>query len=304
MRSTRQFGRLGLPAIVIHGGAGTFPDLSEEESALLLEALGTAREAGWEVLERGGSAYDAVVEAVASLEDSGRFNAGRGAVPTDDGAVEFDAGVMDAATGAVGALCAATYPANPVRAARAVAAVGGVPDGPVLLAGAGADDFCAKAGLEAMRPQWLTKGAGRAGPPSALSKEGTVGAVAVDRGGQVAAATSTGGRSGQRRGRVGDSPIPGAGVLAHRCGVAVSATGAGEAFLVAGFSHRVAWERQAGRPLHEAVEAALSAVGELGGTGGAVALSDAGEFVASFTTPAMARAWRGEGAREAYLLPG
>lgn len=304
MRTTRQFGQLGLPAIVVHGGAGTFPDLSEEESAVLLQALEAAREAGWEVLAAGGSAYDAVVEAVASLEDSGRFNAGRGAVPTAQGAVEFDASVMDAATGAVGALCAATYPANPVRAARAVAAAGGVPDGPVLLAGTGADDFCAEAGLGAMRPEWLTRGAGAADPRGPLSKEGTVGAVAVDRGGQVAAATSTGGRSGQRRGRVGDSPVPGAGVLAHRCGVAVSATGAGEAFLVAGFAHRVAWERQAGRLLHEAVEVALSAVGELGGTGGGIALSDTGEFVAAFTTPAMARAWRGEGKKEAHLLPG
>jgi beta-aspartyl-peptidase (threonine type) len=313
---------LGRPALVVHGGAGAFAAVScDEDVAVLTAALEESTAAGWSVLAAGGSALDAVVEAVASLEDSGCFNAGRGAVPTDDGTVELDASVMDGVTGRVGALCAATRPANPVRAARAVAELRGVPDGPVLLAGTGADRFCEEEGLEAMRPEWLRAHGGSGGavplwsersdqaraPGPVISEEGTVGAVAVDAAGGVAAATSTGGRTGQRRGRVGDSPIPGAGVLAvplARSGsVAVSATGAGEAFLVTGFAHRIAWEIEHGSSLVEATEHALAVVGQLGGTGGGIAVDAAGQMVASFTSPAMARAWRGSGTGAAYLFP-
>jgi beta-aspartyl-peptidase (threonine type) len=302
---------LGLPAVLIHGGAGVFSAVtSDEDAEALVAALEQSTDAGWGVLAGGGSSLEAVIEAVVALEDSGRFNAGRGAVPTKDGEVELDASVMDAASGMVGAICASTYPANPVRAARAVAEVGGVPDGPVLLAGEGADRFCEEQGLARMRPEWL------GGHPSAddappvhrgraLSSEGTVGAVAVDSAGRVAAATSTGGRAGQRRGRVGDSPIPGAGVLAVPTpkGLAVSATGAGEAFIVAGFAHRVAWAVEGGSSLEAAIEAALEAVGRLGGTGGGIAVDDRGEIVAAFTSPAMARAWRGSETRGARIFP-
>lgn len=311
---------LGIPAVVVHGGAGVFGAVSSpRDEAVLAEALRASTAAGWAVLAGGGSALDAVVEAVASLEDSGRFNAGRGAVPTDDGTVELDASVMDAGSGLVGALCAATLPANPVRAARAVADLRGVPDGPVLLAGEGADRFCEEHGLEVMRPEWLRHRSGGeaaplwseqglppAGPGRTLSAEGTVGAVAVDTRGRVAAATSTGGREGQRRGRIGDSPIPGAGVLAVPvgAGIAVSATGAGEAFLVAGFAHRIAWAVEQGISLEGATEAALAAVGHLGGTGGGIALDARGRAVAGFTSPAMARAWRSASEDQAHLFPG
>lgn len=253
------------------------------------DSLAAAADAGFAVLEAGGSALDAVVEAVASLESSGCFNAGLGAVPADDGTVELDASVMDGGSGLVGAVCAATYPASPVRAARAVAEAGGVPDGPVLLAGIGADRFCQRAGLEELAPRR------RAAPPPSASP-GTVGAVALDESGHLAAATSTGGRSGQIRGRVGDSPVPGAGVLALPS-VAVSATGAGEAFMVAGFSHRLAWLLAEGAGLEAAAGAALGEVARLGGTGGAVALAPDGAFTAAFTTVAMARAWRGPATR-------
>lgn len=299
-------GALGLPAIVIHGGAGEFSALrTEEAERVLVDAMRDATGAGYEVLAAGGSALDAVVEAVASLEDSGRFNAGRGAVATADGAFEFDASVMDGATGAVGALCAASFPANPVRAARAIADSGGVPDGPVLLAGLGADRFCEEHGLDKMRAEWLGKRPSTEDSPKAgaRSEQGTVGAVAVDSSGGVAAATSTGGRAGQLRGRVGDSPIPGAGVLAHRAGVAVSATGAGEAFLVAGFAHRVAWSIERGRDLPASLEGALSEVSRLGGTGGAISLSPSGEFAAAFSSRAMARAWQSKQAFTARLGP-
>lgn len=294
---------LGLPAIVVHGGAGTFERVhSDEDAAALREGLGAALAAGWEVLARGAPALDAVVEAVASLEDGGLFNAGRGAVPTSDGGVELDASVMDGATGLVAGICAATYPANPVRAARALASTGGLPVGPILLAGAGADRFCAEHDL-----------APRGGPPGspALSGAGTVGAVAVDASARVAAATSTGGRSGQRLGRVGDSPIPGAGVWATPPaladpagpgGVGVSATGEGEVFLVVGFAHRVAWQVAAGAPLALAVESALGAVGALGGVGGAIALGGSGELVSSFSTEAMARGWRSAAGSEVRIF--
>jgi beta-aspartyl-peptidase (threonine type) len=322
MASCTDTALLGLPALVVHGGAGAFAAVSgHEDVAVLTSALEASTAAGWSVLAAGGSALDAVVEAVACLEDSGCFNAGRGAVPTDDGTVELDASVMDAATGRVGALCAATRPANPVRAARAVAELRGVPDGPVLLAGTGADRFCEEQGLEVMRTEWLRahrgsgdvlplwseRGPQERAPAPGLSDEGTVGAVAVDAAAGVAAATSTGGRTGQRRGRVGDSPIPGAGVLAVPLGgrgsVAVSATGAGEAFLVAGFAHRIAWKIEHGSSLVEAAEHSLAVVGQLGGTGGGIALDATGQMVASFTSPAMARAWRGRGTEAAYIFP-
>ncbi|MGO9196611.1 MAG: isoaspartyl peptidase/L-asparaginase family protein [Acidimicrobiales bacterium] len=306
-------GTLGLPAIVLHGGAGAFAAGSNDSDLeVLVAALRRATDAGWAVLTAGARALDGVVEAVASLEDSGHFNAGRGAVPTRDGTVELDAGVMDAEAGVFGALCAATYPANPVRAARVLAGLGGLPDGPVLLAGAGADQFCEANGLERMRPEWLRNLHRPEDPPpvaesvdpTVFSDQGTVGAVAVDLSGRVAAATSTGGRAGQWPGRVGDSPIPGAGVLADRAGVAVSATGAGETFLVSGFAHRLAWSFEAGRDLRSAVEASLAAVERLGGSGGGIAITAAGEFVSAFSTQAMARCWRGAEDYQAHVRRG
>lgn len=300
MAFTLDTAALGLPALVIHGGAGTFSTISgEEDVARLTAGLEEAVAAGWSVLEGGGRSLDAVVEAVSALESSGLFNAGRGAVPTTAGEVEFDSSVMDAETGAVGALCAVTYPANPVRAALRLSERGGVPDGPIILAGSGGDRFCEEEGLEQMRPEWLTAGRARA----AASEEGTVGAVAVDARGRLAAATSTGGRSGQWPGRVGDTPIPGAGVLAEKETVALSATGTGEAFVVAGFAHRVAWQLQGGADLAAAVTGGLEAVSSLAGSGGAIALGPAGEMAAGFTTPAMARAWRGPVGAAARLYP-
>ncbi len=293
---------LGLPAIAVHGGAGTFSVIRSEDDLNRLSAgLESAVATGWRVLEGGGSSLEAVVEAVSSMESSGLFNAGRGAVPTSGGSVEFDSSVMDGETGAVGALCSVTYPANPIRAAlRLSERGGGVPDGPILLAGEGADRFCREEGLDQMRPEWLTAWQEE---PAGTSEEGTVGAVAVDPAGRLAAATSTGGRAGQWPGRVGDSPIPGAGVLAKKETVAVSATGTGEAFLVAGFAHQIAWGLAGGSDLSLAMTEALETVGQLKGSGGAVALGPGGEMVAGFTTPAMARAWRAAGAFETRIFP-
>jgi isoaspartyl peptidase/L-asparaginase-like protein (Ntn-hydrolase superfamily) len=276
------------------------------------------------VLAGGGSALEAVVATVASLEDGGRFNAGRGAVPTSAGTVEFDAGVMDGTTGKVGAVCAATWPANPVRLAAKVAEVGGPPDGPVLLAGVGADAFAERYGLDRMTAAMLARAtgetedtargrgadgvpgpAGEAGTADSgtFSEAGTVGAVAVDAAGTVAAATSTGGRAGQLPGRVGDSPIPGAGVWADSSTAAVSATGAGEAFVVAGFGHRIHWEMQSGREVGAALRAALDAVASLGGDGGGIAVTPDGSFAVGFNSRAMARGWRDSTGQVTRVFP-
>ena len=281
-------GALGTPAVVIHGGAGEFLSAtSPADLAQLEEDLFTALGAAWEVLDPGGPALAAVVEAVASLEASGHFNAGRGAVATCDGTVETDSAVMDGASGTIGAICAATWPESPIRAARAVLALGGPAEGPILLAGAGADRFCEKAGLARRDPALLS---GEGVVP--ISRSGTVGAVAIDSDGHLAAATSTGGRLGKLPGRVGDSPIAGAGTWANDRSVAVSGTGEGESFLVAGFAHLVEWGVTAGAPLEAALRDALGSVRARGGHGGAIVLAGDGRFAVAYDTSAMARGWR------------
>jgi isoaspartyl peptidase/L-asparaginase-like protein (Ntn-hydrolase superfamily) len=276
---------LSRPAVAVHGGAGTFrrPGDPTELRDRLVEGMRRALAAAWQVLSNGGPALDAAVAAVSVMEDDGVFNAGRGSVRTVDGTVEFDAAVMDG-TGQAGGICAATWPANPVQVARAVAELGD----PVLLAGPGADRFAVSVGAPRMEASWLTGGLSE-GP---VSEVGTVGAVALDADGRVAAATSTGGRPGQSAGRVGDSPIPGAGTWADNRTVAVSATGAGEAFLLAGFAHLVDYLVRDGRSVATASAAALDAVAERGGSGGAIVLAPDGQLSVLFDTPAMARGWR------------
>jgi L-asparaginase / beta-aspartyl-peptidase len=248
----------------------------------------SALRAAWAVLDGGGPALTAVVDAVAVLEDSGKFNAGRGGARTISGELELDAAVMDGRTGRAGAVCATSWPRNPVRVARAVADAGGPPERPVLLAGAGADLFAAGTGLlemDASPPQAAVLG--ESGSPT-----GTVGAVAVDSSGHLAAATSTGGREGQLRGRVGDSPIIGAGTWADDETAAVSATGEGEAFLIAGFAHLMDWSLRNGSSLDDAVFRSMEEVARRGGTGGTLAMTSSGELVCAFGTRAMARGWK------------
>jgi beta-aspartyl-peptidase (threonine type) len=280
---------LSVPAIAVHGGAGTFERVSSGgDEAELGEALRVALDAAWAVLAGGGPALESVVEAVAALEDSGMFNAGRSGTLTEDGFRELDAAVMDGATGRFGGVCATSWPKNPVRAALALWSLGGPAHGPVLLAGVGADQFASEHGLAEM-------GSGideMDGMDVPGSETGTVGAVAVDSGGHLAAATSTGGRAGQLRGRVGDSPVPGAGTWADDETVAVSGTGEGEAFMVAGFAHIVDWSVREGSSLEDAVGRSISEVSRRGGEGGAITMSATGELVCMFDTKAMARGWR------------
>ena len=280
-----QEGSLSWPAIVVHGGAGAYARIAAggAEAAALAARLGAAIEgsvdAGWNALNSGDGPLAAVVAAVTHLEDHGWFNAGLGSVPTTAGTVEMDAAVMDD-TGRAGAVACIGWH-SPIQAAEAVFRHGG----PVLVVGPNADTFAARCQVPTLNP------AGPDGAHRVESEQGTVGAVAVSADGHFAAATSTGGRAGQLPGRVGDTPIPGAGLWAQP-GCAVAATGTGEAFILAGFSRLVASSHQTGDRLAEALRAGLEAVGGYGGEGGGIVLGSDHTWAAAFTTRAMARGMR------------
>jgi len=295
----------GRPRLLVHGGAGGRPGHAPEPARARAEAdaLREALRAGHARLEAGASALEAVVAAVAVLEDAPALNAGRGSVLCADGRVQMDACVMDGARGRAGGVAAIEGVLHPVEAARRVLEA----SPHVLLAGADARDFALAQGLEAAEPETLATPARRAQLEAlrargarALDHDapdgggGTVGAVARDREGRLAAATSTGGMANQLPGRVGDSPVPGAGTWADaRC--AVSATGEGERFLEAAFSHEVAARlRLAGASLEEACRAALAAVAERGGRGGCIALDADGRAALPFTTARMPRGYLDE----------
>ena len=285
----------GHPVLAVHGGAGRYHSHSSERRARARDGLAASLEAGLAALGDSGSAVDAVVAAVKVLEDHGEFNAGRGSVRNAAGEVEMDAAVADGASGKVGAVGAVTGVRNPVDLARAVLGEGSA----VLIAGPAAVDLALRLALPLEPPGYfLSERGGLDGP-------GTVGAVARDALGNVAAATSTGGRPAKAPGRIGDSPVPGAGTWAANATGAISATGDGEAFLLAAFAHEVdARLRLLGAPLDEACRAALAAVEGKGGTGGCIALTADGRLAMPFTTPAMLRGWASEdGLVELALLP-
>ena len=272
-------------ALAVHGGAGDgIVAHPPARLATAERALDAALGAGADVLRRGGPSVDAVVAAVKVLEDAPEFNAGRGAVPTRDGTVETDAAVADGRTRRAGAVAVCRGVRNPVEAARAVMER----TAHVLLAGDAVTRLARQWGLALAEPAWFgTEGAGT--PPDGGQ---TVGAVARDVDGHLAAATSTGGRGGQLAGRVGDSPVVGAGVWADDDTCAVSATGDGEAFLLAAFAHEVdALMRLTGLGVGAACDRALAAVGGRGGRGGCVVVDAAGTIVTPFTTAAVYRGW-------------
>lgn len=277
-------------AIVVHGGAGGLPR-DEERLDGMRSGAAAAVEAGHAVLAAGGSALDAVEAAVVVLEDDPEFNAGRGAALTEYGRVELDASMMDGTTRAAGAVAAVRGVRNPIRAARAVLAEGRH----VLLVGQPATDFAATAGLDFESETWfVTERERRAlAGATAESARGTVGAVARDVKGRLAAATSTGGVSGQRLGRVGDSPLIGAGTWADDATVAVSCTGHGESIIRSALAHEVdALLRHRELGLQEACELAIQDLGRWGQDGGLIAVSSHGEVAATFNSPGMTRAWR------------
>jgi beta-aspartyl-peptidase (threonine type) len=293
-------------AIVVHGGAG---GLSREPERVERMCAGAAAavEAGHAVLAAGGAALDAVEAAVVVLEDDPEFNAGRGAALTEYGRVELDASMMDGTTRAAGAVAAVRGVRNPIRAARAVMEEGRH----VLLVGAPATEFAATAGLAFESETWFVTERERraltlAAEADAEAAHGTVGAVARDASGRLAAATSTGGVSGQRLGRVGDSPLIGAGTWADDATVAVSCTGHGESIIRSALAHEVdALLRYRGVGLNDACAIAIEELGRWGRDGGLIAVSSHGEVAATFNSPAMTRAWRvGDGPVLAAVAPG
>jgi beta-aspartyl-peptidase (threonine type) len=282
-------------AIAVHGGAGTMPrrSMSAALQRRYRSALEAALAAGHAVLEKGGSSLDAVCAAVVELEDSRLFNAGRGAVRNAEGGHELDAAVMDGATHAAGAVGAVSRIRNPVLAARAVMEK----SRHVLLVARGAERFASRHGLKMAGPGYFARQKKR-------SPHGTVGAVARDRGGKLAAATSTGGYSGKLPGRVGDSPLIGAGTYADEV-CAVSGTGLGEAFIRASVAHDVAARmRYGGESLAGAARHALATVSRLGGDGGLIAVDRPGRIVMPFNSEGMYRACLVAAGRKTVALLG
>jgi isoaspartyl peptidase/L-asparaginase-like protein (Ntn-hydrolase superfamily) len=288
--------------VAVHGGAATVgrATIGEDRAVRGLDAL---RESLWvahRALQDGAAALDAAVAAVRVLEDAEDLNAGRGAALTSAGTVELDAAVCDGTARRAGAVTVVSRMRHPVDAARAV-----LDDGRhVLLAGPAADAFALACGLEEVDPSWFVTERQQRALERVDGDRGTVGAVVRDGRGHLAAATSTGGMSGQRPGRVGDSPILGAGTWADDATAAISATGAGEAFLRSVFAHRVHMLVLAGAPLAAACDDALAEVRRFGGFGGCIAVGRSGPAVLPFTGAAMFRGWiDGRGAPRVGLDP-
>jgi L-asparaginase / beta-aspartyl-peptidase len=280
---------MSVPAIVVHGGAGALP-YSAERIQRMRAGASAAVAAGYEVLADGGGALDAVDAAVVVLEDNPVFNAGRGAALTEDGGVELDAAIMEGTGHRAGSVACLSGVRNPIRVARAA-----LEDGRhVMYVGEAAREFAEVSGLELCEPEWLATPHQRRALAAGISgwAAGTVGAVARDDQGRLAAATSTGGTMGQRRGRVGDSPLIGAGTWADDASVAVSCTGDGEAIIRTAMSHEIdALVRYAGRSLDDACSDALAALERHGGHGGLIAVT-ADAIAARFSSPSMTRGWK------------
>jgi beta-aspartyl-peptidase (threonine type) len=294
--------------IVMHGGAGAIAkaDMTPEKEAAYREKMTEAILAGHKILSDGGSSLDAVEAAVKILEDSPLFNAGKGAVFTSEGVNELDASIMDGRTLKAGAVAAVRRIRNPVSLARLVMDK----SANVLLVGEGAEAFAVKQGVELVDPSYfftpqrweqLQKAKerqknleGEPKPPaSSDQKHGTVGAVALDKHGNLAAATSTGGLTNKAFGRVGDSPIVGAGVYADNDTCAVSATGHGEYFIRLVVSYDISAlmaYRQMG--LEQAARTVImEKLTKLGGTGGVVAIDKDANVAMPFNTPGMYRGY-------------
>jgi L-asparaginase / beta-aspartyl-peptidase len=292
--------------IAIHGGAGTLPraDMSAEAERRYRAGLKEAVDAGFAVLQEGGTSTEAVTRAVVLLEDNPLFNAGKGAVFTLDGRNELDASIMDGSTLRAGAVCGVTRIRNPVTLARAV-----MEKSPhVMLAGAGAEEFALTQGFSFVPPSYFhtperwrqlerIRGGDAALSALTISHIGTVGAVALDAHGGLAAATSTGGMTGKRHQRIGDSPIIGAGTYADNRSCAVSATGHGEVFIRTVVAHDICSRmRFGGRSIGAAVrEVVLGELPPLGGEGGVIAIDARGEIVIEFNSEGMFRASRRQG---------
>src|SRR5881394_599049 len=295
--------------LVIHGGAGTIerskmtPQKEHEYRAGLERAL----RAGYEILKRGGSSLDATESAVRVLEDDPHFNAGKGSVFTSAGTNEMDAAIMDGKTLAAGAVAALKHVKNPISLARLVMEK----SGHVMMDGEGAEAFAKANGIELVDQKYFftqerwealrkikaaekhrASGEGTSFLITDQDRHGTVGAVALDKNGNLAAATSTGGTTNKMPGRIGDTPVIGAGTYANNQTCAVSCTGDGEYFIRAAAAHEVSGlMKYRGLKLQEAAQDALDAVKQLGGSGGLIAIDTNAEIALLFNTNGMYRGY-------------
>ena len=275
-------------ALAIHGGAGVMKGMNRARQSLYLASMEKTLDRGYQVLKEGGTSLDAVTAAVVALEDDTLFNAGRGAVYTAAGTHELDASIMDGASLRAGAVAAVRRIRNPVLAARAVMEK----SSHVLLAGEGAEAFAKKHGVALVRQSHFHTAERLQALKRGLRRHhGTVGAVALDRHGNLAAATSTGGYTGKLPGRVGDSPIIGAGTYADNASCAVSGTGWGEAFIRVAIAHEVAVRmRYLGEPISTAARNSLKKLDRIGADGGLIALDRRGNIAMPFSSEGMLRA--------------
>lgn len=286
-------------SLAIHGGAGTLDreQMTPERRAAYEAALKQALDAGRAVLARGGSAMDAVKAAILPMEDNPLFNAGRGAVFTWEGTNELDASIMDGRDRSAGAVAGVKTVKHPILLADVVR----TQSEHVMLMGKGAEEFAGEQGFDVTPPEWFATPARRealermkAQKLSAIDvdlKFGTVGAVALDNQGNLAAGTSTGGMTGKRWGRIGDAPVIGAGTYADNRACAVSATGWGEYFLRVGVAHEICAQLRMGSDAgpQAIADGVMAEVAELGGDGGVILVTPAGEAIFSFNTSGMYR---------------
>jgi beta-aspartyl-peptidase (threonine type) len=287
-------------ALAIHGGAGVIErgSLTLDQERAYRASLLAALDAGSAVLNRGGTSLDAVEAVIRVLEDDPRFNAGRGAVFTAEGRNELDASIMDGQSRRAGAVAGVTRTRHPISLARAVMDK----SRHVMLAREGADQFSVEQGLEQVDPSWfrtelrwqqlLDWRRDHAQISDPTHSRGTVGAVALDAHGHLAAGTSTGGMTGKRWGRIGDSPVIGAGTYAADGNCAVSATGSGEFFIRASAARqvcdRIAWLKT---DVQAAADATIADIGAIGGDGGLIAMDGAGRIAFAMNSSGMYRGW-------------
>jgi len=308
--------KIGPITLVIHGGAGTIlkENMTDETELAYREKLDEALKTGYAILENGGTSMEAVVATIQVMENSPLFNSGIGAVYTHEGRNELDASVMDGGTGLAGAVAGVTTIKSPIRAALEV--MNNSPH--VMMAGPGAEDFAKEQGLEMVDNSYFGTERRKKALEKVLEREvektsdllqyqdwkyGTVGAVALDKYGNIAAGTSTGGMTNKRFGRIGDSPIIGAGTFAENISCGVSATGHGEYFIRNAVAYDIAARM---KYLHTSVEESARKViqkklVEKGGSGGVICLDRAGNVAMEFNTPGMYRGYIQNGEAKVFI---
>jgi beta-aspartyl-peptidase (threonine type) len=303
--------------LVVHGGAGTLTkkNMTKEQEQAYKNKIAEAIDIGFTILESGGTALDAVIHTIVILENSPLFNAGKGAVFTHTGENELDASIMDGSNITAGAVAGVKTIKNPILAARAV-----MEQSPhVMLSGAGAEEFALKEGLEIVDPSYfyterryknlqraIENEKGGSGQIDKLKdpKYGTVGVVALDVDGNLAAGTSTGGTNNKKFGRIGDSPIIGAGTYADNNSCAVSSTGDGEYYIRGVVAYDIAAKmKYLGLDIEEAAESVIHGqLKEMGGSGGVICLDRQGNYAMEFNTEGMYRGVKQKGKRmEVYI---